>query len=57
MALPCYALEARDIGRLIRQFLEQENYRIEAQAMDFLDGAAGHGSRCHSARIGAAGAL
>ena len=36
MALPCYALEARDIGRLIRQFLEQENYRIEAQAMDLL---------------------
>ena len=36
MALPCYALEARDIGRLIRQYLEQENYRIEAQAMDLL---------------------
>ena len=36
MALPCYALEARDIGRLIRQVLEQENYRIEAQAMDLL---------------------
>ena len=25
MALPCYALEARDIGRLIRQYMEQEN--------------------------------
>ena len=36
MALPCYALEARDIGRLIRQSLEGENYRIEAQAMDLL---------------------
>lgn len=36
MALPCYALEARDIGRLIRQTLEAENYRIEAQAMDLL---------------------
>ena len=36
MALPCYALEARDIGRLIRQVLEQENYRIDAQAMDLL---------------------
>lgn len=36
MALPCYALEARDITRLIRQSLEAENYRIEAQAMDLL---------------------
>ena len=36
MALPCYTLEARDISRLIRQCLERENYRIEAQAMDLL---------------------
>ena len=36
MALPCYALEARDISRLIRHTLEAENYRIEAQAMDLL---------------------
>ena len=36
MALPCYALEARDISRLIRQTMEGENYRIEAQAMDLL---------------------
>lgn len=38
MALPCYALEARDIMRLARGFLEKENYRIDAQALDMLTG-------------------
>ena len=36
MALPCYALEARDITRLARGLLEKENYRIDAQALDML---------------------
>jgi len=36
MALPCYALEGRDIARLARQFLEAEHYRIDAQALDLL---------------------
>ena len=36
MALPCYALEARDITNLARQILEAEHYRIEAQALDIL---------------------
>lgn len=36
MALPCYALEARDITKLARQILEAEHYRIEAQALDML---------------------
>ncbi len=36
MAIPCYALEARDIARLARQYLEGENYRIDAQALDLL---------------------
>ena len=36
MALPCYALEGRDITRLARSFLEKENYRIDAQALDML---------------------
>lgn len=36
MALPCYALEGRDIARLTRSFLEAENYRIDAQALDML---------------------
>ena len=36
MAIPCYALDARDISRLARSFLEQENYRIDAQALDLL---------------------
>ena len=38
MALPCYALEARDITRLARSFLESEHYRIDAQALDMLGG-------------------
>lgn len=36
MALPCYELEARDISQLTRGFMEKENYRIEAQALDML---------------------
>ena len=36
MAIPCYALEARDIARLARQYLEAEHYRIDAQALDLL---------------------
>lgn len=36
VAIPCYALEARDISRLARQVLESENYRIDAQALDLL---------------------
>ncbi len=36
MALPCYPLEARDIAKLVRAFLEKENYRIEAQALDMI---------------------
>lgn len=36
MALPCYALEGRDITRLARQFLQAEHYRIDAQALDML---------------------
>lgn len=36
MALPCYALEGRDITRLARGFLEKEHYRIDAQALDML---------------------
>lgn len=36
MALPCYALEARDITRLARTVLEKEHYRIDAQALDML---------------------
>lgn len=36
VAIPCYALEARDISRLARQVLEAENYRIDAQALDLL---------------------
>lgn len=36
MALPCYALEARDITRLARAVLEKEQYRIDAQALDML---------------------
>jgi DNA polymerase-3 subunit delta len=36
MALPCYALEARDIAKLARQFLDGEHYRIDAQALDML---------------------
>lgn len=36
MALPCYALEARDITRLARGALEKEHYRIDAQALDML---------------------
>lgn len=36
MALPCYALEARDIAKLARQFLDAEQYRIDAQALDML---------------------
>lgn len=38
MALPCYALEARDITRLARTVLEKEHYRIDAQALDMLTG-------------------
>ena len=38
MALPCYALEARDITRLARTALEKEHYRIDAQALDMLTG-------------------
>lgn len=38
MALPCYALEARDITKLARGFLEKEHYRIDAQALDMLTG-------------------
>lgn len=38
MALPCYALEGRDITRLARSFLEKEHYRIDAQALDMLTG-------------------
>jgi DNA polymerase-3 subunit delta len=38
MALPCYALEARDITKLARGVLEKEFYRIEAQALDMLTG-------------------
>ena len=36
MAMPCYALETRDVSRLARGFLEQQNYRIDAQALDLL---------------------
>jgi len=36
MALPCYELEARDIAQLARGFMEKENYRIEAQALEML---------------------
>jgi DNA polymerase-3 subunit delta len=36
MALPCYALEARDITKLARGVLEKEHYRIDAQALDML---------------------
>ena len=36
MALPCYELEARDITQLARSFMEAENYRIEAQALEML---------------------
>lgn len=36
MALPCYELEARDITQLARGFIETENYRIEAQALEML---------------------
>ena len=36
MALPCYALEGRNIAKLARQFLQSEHYRIDAQALDML---------------------
>lgn len=36
MALPCYLLEAQDIARVARDYLESENYRIEAAALDLL---------------------
>ena len=36
MALPCYLLESGDVARLARQFLEGENYRIEAAALDVM---------------------
>jgi DNA polymerase-3 subunit delta len=36
MALPCYLLEARDVARVARDYLESENYRIEAGALDLL---------------------
>ena len=36
MALPCYALEARDIMQLVRNFLAQENFRADAQATELL---------------------
>ncbi len=36
MALPCYLLDSRDVALLVRQFLERENLRIEAGALDVL---------------------